>query len=160
MPPALLADLNSLDLNKVLHDTEAIEKVNPHRFEMRQLDAIVHEDSEQGLCVGYKDITEEEFWIRGHIPGRPLMPGVIMIEACAQLASFYVLTALDDYASGKFVGFGGIDEVKFRGTVKPGDRLYLMVKLIEHRPRRFVAAAQGVVDGQMVMQAKIVGMPI
>ncbi|MBN1436413.1 MAG: beta-hydroxyacyl-ACP dehydratase [Sedimentisphaerales bacterium] len=160
MPPALLANLDAIDLNKVLYDTATIEKVNPHRFEMRQLDAIVHEDKDVGLCVGYKDITEDEFWVRGHIPGRPLMPGVVMIEAAAQLASFYVLTALEDYASGKFVGFGGIDEVKFRGSVVPGDRLYLIAKLLESRPRRFVAAAQGIVNGQMVLQAKIVGMPM
>src|ERR1039458_384670 len=77
-------------------------------------------DREAGEIVCYKDISHEEFWIRGHIPGRPLMPGVIMIEAAAQMCSLYfsLVSAMD-----KFIGFGGVDEVKFRGQVVPGDKL-------------------------------------
>lgn len=159
MPPALLIDLNSLDLSKVLFDAAEIEKVNPHRFEMRQLDGIIHMDNEQVLCVGYKDVTEREFWVRGHIPGRPIMPGVVIVEAAAQLASFHVIKAVAQ-SSQKFIGFGGIDKVKFRGAVVPVDRLYLVVKLIDYRPRRFICAAQGFVKNQMVFEAEITGMPI
>ena len=160
MPPALLLDLSRIDLDHVAFDAAAIEEVNPHRYEMRQLDGMIYDDQETSTCLGYKDVTEDEFWVRGHIPGRPLMPGVIMIEAAAQLASFYVINSFHEYSPDKFIGFGGINDVKFRGAVTPGQRLYLIVKLIERRPRRFICAAQGVVDGQMVFEAKIVGMPM
>lgn len=159
MPPPFLLDFDSIDLNQVVFDAEAIERVNPQRFEMRQLDGIIFHDKQRCVCLGYKDVTENEFWVRGHIPGRPLMPGVLMIEAAAQLASFYI-SYLNEYPTGKFIGFGGVDEVKFRGTVTPGDRLYLVAQLLENRPRRFICATQGIVNGQMVLQAKITGMPL
>ncbi|MBN2212109.1 MAG: beta-hydroxyacyl-ACP dehydratase [Sedimentisphaerales bacterium] len=157
MPPPLLVNLDTIDLNHIIFDTAAIERVNPHRYEMRQLDGIIWHDQATATVLGYKDITPDEFWVRGHIPGRPLMPGVIMVEAAAQLASFYIKFLNKD---DRFIGFGGIEDVKFRGTVQPGDRLLLMGKLLENRPRRFICAAQGVVNGQMVFQAKIIGMPV
>jgi len=157
MPPALIVDISRLDLEHVIYDVEAIEKVNPHRYEMRQLDGIVYLNPDEGIIVGYKDVRENEFWVRGHIPGRPLMPGVLMIEAAAQLASF---AAKSGSTEERFIGFGGIEEVKFRAQVKPGDRLYLLGKFLESRPRRFKLSAQGVVNGQMVFQATVIGMPI
>ena len=157
MPPQLLIDLATIDLDQCVFDTEAIEKVNPHRYEMRQLDGIIYENTDQGIILGYKDITENEFWVRGHIPGRPIMPGVMMIEGAAQLASFAAKRMNDD---DRFVGFGGIDDVKFRGVVTPPARLYIMGKLVENRSRRFVYLTQGVVKGQMVFQARITGMPV
>ena len=157
MPPQLLIDLNSIDLNNILYNTDDIEKVNPHRYEMRQLDAIVHLDLEAGTIVGYKDITENEFWVRGHIPGRPIMPGVVMVEAAAQLASFAVKQINNN---DRFIGFGGIENVKFRDQVVPGQRLYLLGKFLENRPRRFKMSAQGIVDGQLSFEAIVIGMPL
>jgi 3-hydroxyacyl-[acyl-carrier-protein] dehydratase len=158
MPPTPLIDLGSIDLNHVIHDQQAIEKINPHRYEMQQLNGIVYQDIEEGLVVGYKEVTENEFWIRGHIPGRPLMPGVIMIEAAAQLASFFVKILRQ--GEDRFIGFGGIGDTKFRGTVSPGCRLYIVEKLLENRPRRFICAAQGYVNRQMVFETVIIGMPV
>jgi 3-hydroxyacyl-[acyl-carrier-protein] dehydratase len=141
----------------VIYDTSAVEQVNPHRYEMRLLDGIVYFDTEQGLIVGYKDTSPDDFWVRGHIPGRPLMPGVLMVEAAAQLASF---AAKKITAEERFIAFGGIENVKFRAQISPGDRLYLLGKFLERRPRRFKLAAQGVSNGQLVFQAVIIGMPI
>jgi 3-hydroxyacyl-[acyl-carrier-protein] dehydratase len=76
------------DLNTVIADIEEIRRWNMQRFEMEQLTAIVHEDAARGLCVGYKDLTRDEFWVRGHFPIVPLMPGVLMCEAAAQLSSY------------------------------------------------------------------------
>jgi len=91
MPPPLLFDFSKIDLTgKPVFDKEAIDKVNPQRFEMHQLDGILWYDKKKFLVLGYKDVTENEFWTRGHIPGRPIMPGVIMVEAAAQLLSFFV----------------------------------------------------------------------
>ncbi len=157
MPPALLVDIHAMDLNRIVFDVEAIEQVNPHRHEMRQLDAIVHFDKDSGTVVGYKDITDNEFWVRGHIPGRPIMPGVIMLEAAAQLASF---SAKKVNRLEGFIVFSGLEDVKFRLQVLPGSRLYLLGKFLEVRRRRFKLAAQGVVEGQMVFHATILGMPI
>ena len=159
MPPPLLLDLDAIDLQRIIYDTAAIEKINPHRYEMSHLDGIIFEDRQAGTFLGYKDVTQDEFWVRGHIPGRPVMPGVIMIEAAAQLASFFAHVISDNHKD-RFVGFGGIEHAKFRGTVTPPARLYLLGKVLENRPRRFVCDAQGVVDGKMVFQAIIIGTPI
>src|SRR3982751_1741668 len=89
MPPVALVDPATIDASRVLFDLEGIRQANPQRFEMEQLSAIVLLDPEQHLIAGYKDVRPDEFWVRGHMPGYALMPGVIMCEAAAQLASFY-----------------------------------------------------------------------
>src|SRR6516165_4103658 len=92
MPPELHLDLGRLDLHKVVADQEAIRRVNPQRFEMEHLSAIVHIDREQHVIAGYKDVGADEFWVRGHMPDYPLLPGVLMCEAAAQLCSYYTFT--------------------------------------------------------------------
>jgi 3-hydroxyacyl-[acyl-carrier-protein] dehydratase len=88
MPPPLLFDLSQIDLSaKPVFDREVISRVNPQQFEMQQLDGVLWFDKANMLVLGYKDVTDREFWVQGHIPGRPLMPGVIMIESAAQLLS-------------------------------------------------------------------------
>jgi 3-hydroxyacyl-[acyl-carrier-protein] dehydratase len=155
MAPTLLFDLSSIDLNKVVIPIEEIRKIIPQRHEMEMLTAIVHDGED--LMVGYKDVTMEEFWVRGHIPGRPLMPGVMMIECAAQLCAFYTMRRNPEMG---FVGFARCDEVKFRGTVVPPTRLYMIVQLVERNRRRAVARAQGVVDGSLVFEATITGMSV
>ncbi|MCP4708649.1 MAG: beta-hydroxyacyl-ACP dehydratase [Planctomycetes bacterium] len=157
MPPQFLFDISGIDLNNVIYDIEHIKTVNPHRYEMQQLDGIVHLDLDAGTAIGYKNITENEFWIRGHIPERPLMPGVLMIEAAAQLASFCAKKASGEE---RFIAFGGIEDVRFRGQVTPSSRLYILGKFLEVRPRRFKLAAQGLVENQMIFHATVIGMPI
>jgi len=159
MPPSLLFDLSEIDLNaEPTFDKEAICNVNPQRFEMQHLDGILWYDKAKGLILGYKDVTDHEFWVRGHIPGRPLMPGVIQIEAAAQLLSFFVKQI---YEEGGFIGFGGIDKAKFRAAIEPGTRLYLLGHVIEARKgRRYICEVQGVVDGAMVFEATINGMAV
>jgi 3-hydroxyacyl-[acyl-carrier-protein] dehydratase len=134
MPPAYLVDISDIDLNRVEFGRDVIAQENPQSFEMEQLDAIVWSDLEQMKCVGYKDVSDNEFWIRGHIPGRPIMPGVIMVEAAAQLCSFFMKHI---YGLEGFIGFSGIDKTKFRGTVVPGDRLYLPVFRIRSGNRQW-----------------------
>src|SRR5262249_44851987 len=126
MPPELLFDLGQVDCSRILADQEAIRKINPQRYEMEQLNAIVHIDPGQHLIVGYKDVKTDEFWVRGHMPDYPLMPGVLMCEAAAQICSYY--TATHGLMHGDFIGFGGMENVRFRSTVKPGDRLLLVAK--------------------------------
>ena len=87
----LILDRSEYDLEHVVADLEQIRKYNPQRFEMEQLTAIVYEDPQRHICVGYKDLAQDEFWVRGHMPGFPLMPGVLMCEAAAQMASYYTV---------------------------------------------------------------------
>lgn len=156
MPPPLLFDLSQIDLTKPpIFDKEAICKVNPQRFEMQQLDGILWCDREKLLILGYKDVTEDEFWVRGHIPGRPLMPGVIMVEAAAQLSSFIVK---EIYGLEGFIGFAGIDETKFRNIIEPGKRLYLLGHLTKFKRRKYTCSVQGVVDGTMVFETLVSGL--
>ena len=71
-----IVDPATVDFDNVIADIEAIRAVNPQRHEMEQLTAIVYEDIEKGVCVGYKDVTDREFWVRGHTPGINGMPGM------------------------------------------------------------------------------------
>ncbi len=158
MPPEAHFDPSRLDLGRVLADCDAIRRVNPQRFELEQLTAIVHLDPEQQIVVGYKDVTADEFWVRGHMPGSPLMPGVLMCEAAAQLCSYYVVT--QGLMQGDFLGFGGMNEVRFRGVVRPGDRLVLVGKLVKASRRIAVFNVQGFVGTTMAFHADILGVPL
>jgi 3-hydroxyacyl-[acyl-carrier-protein] dehydratase len=162
MSPPLLFYLSQIDLNSPpIFDKEAIGRVNPQRFEMQQLDGILWYDKEKFLILGYKDVTTEEFWVRGHIPSRPLMPGVMMVEAAAQMSGFFVKQV---YGLECFIGFAGIDAAKFRSVVEPGQRLYLLGRIKKFKRRkhttRIETSVQGVVSGTMVFEAVISGMEV
>ncbi|OHB66970.1 MAG: hypothetical protein A2Y76_08400 [Planctomycetes bacterium RBG_13_60_9] len=159
MPPALLFDLTEINLNgEPVFDKEAVCRANPQRFEMQQLDGILWYNKDKACILGYKDVGDSEFWVRGHIPGRPLMPGVIQIEAAAQLLSFFVKRI---YEEPGFVGFGGIDRAKFRAPVEPGCRLYLLGHVVEaRRGRKYVCDVQGVVSETLAFEATISGMRV
>jgi len=157
MPPNLLFQYKDLDLGQVVFDQSAIAEVNPQAYEMSQLDGIIWYDLPQMMCLGYKDITDTEFWIRGHIPGRPIMPGVIMVEAAAQLCSFFMKKI---YGLEGFIGFSGINKTKFRDTVVPGDRLYLLGHIDKVRSRQFSATVQGITNDKIVFDTVISGMRV
>jgi 3-hydroxyacyl-[acyl-carrier-protein] dehydratase len=156
MPPELHFDLSTVDMNHVLYGKEAIREILPHRFDFEQLDAIVHMEPSQHIIVGYKDIRADEFWVRGHLPQYPLFPGVLMCEAAAQICSFYVLKL--NLVDGEFIGFGGMDNVRFRGTVHPGDRFVLVGKAHKIERRRMLCSVQGFVKGKMVFNCDIMGL--
>ena len=154
----LLVSPDLYDLEKPIAGIEEIEKYNPQRFEMEQLTAIVYENKDDVACVGYKDLTDGEFWVRGHIPGNPILPGVIICEAAAQLAS---------YCSGRFaisegvmMGFAGLDEVKFRGLIRPGDRLVIQAKMLKMRKFLITAQFMALVGDDIVAEGIVKGFPL
>jgi 3-hydroxyacyl-[acyl-carrier-protein] dehydratase len=158
MPPELHFDPSDVDLNCIVADQEAIRRINPQRFEMEQLTAIVRVEPEQHLIVGYRDVREDEFWVRGHMPGYPLMPGVLMCEAAAQLCSYYIVS--QGLMQSDFIGFGGLENVRFRSPVHPGDCLVLIGKATRLHRRQAVFNVQGFVKTAMVFHADIIGVPL
>jgi len=155
----LILDLGQVDFDAPNIEIEEIRRYNPQRFEMEQLTAIVHEDLQRNICVGYKDLTDQEFWVRGHMPGMPLMPGVIMLEAAAQMCSYFVQK--NNLLDSEMIGFGGLEEVRFRGPVFPGDRLILLCESTKIRLRRMIVCRfQGVVGESIVVEGILKGIPL
>lgn len=122
---------------------------------MRQLDHVIWMNDIKTLSVAVKHVRDDEFWVPGHLPGRPLFPGVLMIEAAAQNSSllYRAKSGID-----QFVGFTRCDDTVFRGHVQPGDTLYLITKEIEFTRRRFITLNHGILNNKLVFEAKITGM--
>jgi 3-hydroxyacyl-[acyl-carrier-protein] dehydratase len=159
MPSAPLFDRSLVDPKRVVADIEEIRRANPQRYELEQLSHIAYIDADGSTAAGVQLVPEEPWWARGHVPGRPLMPGVLMLEAAAQLCSFAIRRAYDPGAYvDRFFGFGGIDDVKFRWIIVPGDTLVVLGKRVELRPRRAIYDTQGWVDDRMCFEARITGM--
>ena len=151
--------LSELQTDPPLAGIEEIRQFNPQRHEMEHLTGIAFECHETKRCAAFKDVTHEEFWCRGHMPGMPLMPGVIMLEAVAQMCSFFAMKY--DLLGAKVVGFGGLDDVRFRDPVIPGDRLVLMCQLIKARRNQIIVCRfQGVVGNSLVLEGQLKGIPI
>lgn len=160
MPAPPLFPLENFDFDKPLYGIDHIREINPQRFEMEQLTAILWVDETSHSIVGYKEVTDQEFWVRGHMPEFALMPGVMLCEVAAQLAGFYA-RKYDLLGAGDFLGFGGMNEVRFRSPVFPGDRLLVMAKVTRVRKgRRAEFDFQGYVDKKLVFSGNMIGVPI
>ena len=150
-----LIDLSTIDFTQIEVSSEEIGRLNPQTGPMRQLDDIVYVNDENTLAVGRKVVHDDEFWVEGHIPDRPIYPGVLMIEAAAQLSSilFHLKTKSDH-----FMGFTRCDNCSFRGQVVPGDTLILVSIERKFQRRRFVCDAQGFVGDNFVFNVRVTGM--
>lgn len=158
MPPPLLIDTSAIDLDRVEFDRQRIYEILPHRHEFQLLDGVCYLNGPRQELIAYCDVRVDAWWVRAHIPGRPLMPGVLMLEAAAQTASVGVAVLdIRDFNSRGFLGFGGVDGCKFRDAVVPPARLYILCKGVENRARRIVSVTQGLVNGRIVFEATITG---
>jgi len=153
----LILDFSQYDLNHVVADIAEIRRYNLQRFEMEHLTAICHEDVGHNVCVGYKDLGPTEFWARGHMPGMPLMPGVIMCEAAAQVASYY---SRKHRLMEGIIGFGGLEEVRFRGMVRPGDRFVIVCRLLKVRRTIMTCEFQCFVNQNAVCEGILKGIAL
>jgi 3-hydroxyacyl-[acyl-carrier-protein] dehydratase len=152
-------DLAQLDFSQPIADVEKIREVLPHRFEMEMLSGILLIDPARKLIIGYKDVGPAEFWVRGHMPDFPLMPGVLMCEASAQLCCiFNVLTKVND--TGVLMGLGGIEDTRFIKPVRPGDRLVIVGRGLRVHRRLTRFHAIGYVNGEKVFETTVIGVPI
>jgi 3-hydroxyacyl-[acyl-carrier-protein] dehydratase len=152
-------DAREFDYAHPIAGIEQIREVNPHRYEFEMLSGIVHLDPVQQLIVGFKDLQEADFWVRGHMPGFPLFPGVLMCEAAAQLCGYYyVAQKIGD--ADVLMGLAGIDEARFVRTVRPGERLILVGTGIKVHRRLMRFRVIGQVGSEKAFEAVITGVPL
>jgi beta-hydroxyacyl-ACP dehydratase FabZ len=145
-----MADIDVLEI-------EDIKKLIPHRYPMLLVDRIL--DLEYGVRVrGIKSVTANEPFFQGHFPDKPIMPGVLIVEAMAQVGAVLVIASLGAKASGRPVYFMAIDKVKFRKMVVPGDRLEFEVEAIQNRGKVWKLKGVAKVDGKVVTEAESTAM--
>lgn len=129
-----------------------IEQIIPHRHPFLLVDKI--EELEPGVrATGYKAVSFDEYYFRGHFPGEPVMPGVLQIEALAQVGAVAILSLEEN--KGKTAYFGGINSAKFKRKVVPGDVLKLEVEIIKRKGPVGVGKAVASVDGQVAVMAEL-----
>ncbi|MCA8955160.1 MAG: beta-hydroxyacyl-ACP dehydratase [Planctomycetes bacterium] len=152
-----IVDLASLDLSSDVMTDAEIRAMVPHAHEFRLIDGVCHLDLQRGILVAYKDWDEDPWWARGHIPGRPIMPGVLMVEGCAQ-ASTILMKKHEGWDANRFIGLGGLDRVRFRGQVTPPCRVHFVSEVGTQSGNRLAKyPAQCFLDGKMVMQMELLG---
>ncbi len=135
-------------------DIARIMKLLPHRYPFLLIDKMIDMDGEEsGTAI--KNVTINEPFFQGHFPGKPVMPGVLLVEAMAQAAGALVLNHLGDEHAGKLVFFMSIDKARFRKPVLPGDVVHFHVKLSNKRAPVWKYWAEAHVDGKKVAEAEI-----
>ena len=140
----------SLDIRRVM---EAL----PHRYPMLLVDRVESLDPDRGI-VAIKAVTINEGFFQGHFPGRPIMPGVLIVEALAQAAGVLAFESLGLSGSGKLVYFMAIEGAKFRAPVEPGVLLRLEVEFVQKRPSVCKFAGRALIDGKVVAEANFTAM--
>ena len=133
-------------------DIDAIREILPHRYPFLLVDRI--EELETERVVGIKNVTVNEPFFAGHFPDYPVMPGVLIIEAMAQVAGVLVLSGIPDRKS-KLVLLAGVDGAKFRKPVRPGDQLRMEMKVLRSRATMAKVSGIATVDGVVVAEAEI-----
>ena len=152
------SDLNSSpiakeDEIKQIFTVEEIHQLLPHRYPFALVDRII-EFVPGEKAVGIKNVTFNEPYFPGHIPNRPIMPGVMMVESMAQVGGV-ILTQLPGM-KGKFFAFAGIDKTRFRRPVTPGDRLIMTVELLSFKRKRLAKMrGKGMVEDNLVVESEM-----
>ena len=135
---------------------EGIKEVIPHRDNMLLIDEIREFDENSG--VGIRHVRSDEFWVSGHFPGKPIMPGVLQIEALAQVACFIVLSEIQKDGVKKLGYFTTMERIKFSNMVYPGDTLELFVEITARKMNMYKFHGIAMVGGKKVCEAKFSAM--
>ncbi len=135
-------------------DIRNIMKHLPHRYPFLLVDRIL--DWVPGKSItGLKNVTMNEPFFQGHFPGTPIMPGVLIVEAMAQAGGVLAITSMPDAEQGMLMYFMGLDQVRFRKPVVPGDQLILELEIIKQRAKVLKLAGKAKVDGQVAAEAQL-----
>ena len=134
-------------------DINDLHKILPHRHPFLMIDRII-ELEEGKRVVGIKNVTATEFWVPGHFPGRPLMPGVLILEALAQTGGVLVLLSTGAPET-KLLLFAGVEDGRFRRPVMPGDQLRLECDVLHSRPSACKMRGRAFVDGKLVAEGVV-----
>src|SRR5512143_726062 len=134
-----------------------IQTLLPHNYPFLLVDRIVEIEPGKRI-VGIKNVTYNEPFFPGHFPGRPIMPGVLIVEAMAQTAGVLVFKSLPEEKYGQAVYFLGIDNVRFRKPVTPGDQLRLEVEITKHRQSIWGFKGRALVEGKVAAEAELLAM--
>ncbi|MCL2457359.1 MAG: 3-hydroxyacyl-ACP dehydratase FabZ [Desulfobulbus sp.] len=134
-------------------DVKGIMAILPHRYPFLLVDRIVEVEHGKNI-TGIKNVTMNEPFFQGHFPGEPVMPGVLILEAMAQVGSILVCLS-DREMIGHLAYFAGVDKARFRRIVRPGDQLVLKLEMLKQRGRVIKMAGQAMVDGQLATEAEL-----
>jgi len=138
-------------------DIKEILTVLPHAYPFLLVDRILEMEPSKRV-VGIKNVTYNEPFFPGHFPGQPIMPGVLIVEAMAQTAGILAFKSVDEEDQGKPVFFLGIDNVRFRKPVIPGDQLRMELEVTRHRQSIWRFKGQAFVEGKLVAEAELFAM--
>lgn len=158
MPETPTVDLTQLDFTKLVATHAQIYTRLKQAGRFALLDGVARFSTEEPVSIGFKEIRADDWWCADHVPGRPLFPGVLMIEAGAQLASWDHLMRHPEQKG--FLGFGGLNETRFRGQVEPGQRLVFVAREIRVRRSMFIYSVQGFVGTSLVFETEVIGVAI
>ncbi len=131
---------------------EQIKEIIPQREPFLMIDE-VEEYIPGESCIAYKNVNENEYYFKGHFPGNPIMPGVLIVEALAQTGAVAILSMKEN--KGKNALFGGIDKLRFKRQVVPGDKLKLEMKIIKKKGPVGIGEAIATVDGKIAVKGEL-----
>ncbi len=168
MPVEVLFDYSGIDLDHVQLDREGIRAYIEQRDAVEQLDCVIWMDEAGSRGLGIRRVRANEWWVKGHIPGNPILPGIMLVETAAQFSSIIYRHKMEKirHESREFLAFAGIERARFRAAVYPGDELLFVIQERRFSRRRIVADVQAFTDfqngsrGKIVFEAQMIGMPV